>query len=129
MYNTCTCTIILCLHVHTYMYTRTCTCVYNLFVCLFVCAYVCCSSCEEQYLSLSASNQKSQLLSPAVPCRKRHRANIPRLVESTARRLRGDSESEEPEKSDTFDPVHGWNDIMWLYTCMCIGQETVHVYT
>ena len=41
-----------------------------------------CSWCDEQYLSLSASSQNSQLLSPTVPCRNLHRRYIPLLVES-----------------------------------------------
>ena len=41
-----------------------------------------CSWCDEQYLSLSASSQNSQLLSPTVPCRNLHRWYIPLLVES-----------------------------------------------
>ena len=44
-------------------------------------ANMCCSSGDVQYFNLSASNQKSQLLSPAVPCRNLQREYMPLLVE------------------------------------------------
>ena len=59
--------------------------------------YLDCSCCVVQYLSLSASNQKSQLLSPAVPCRNLQKEYMPLLVERSEGSFSGSVELNEVE--------------------------------